>query len=314
MKYLVNMLIINFLMLTAAEVPAEEVPAEKSNASVGSVDSASSFSRDAAGRPMATTVEQVTPHLYYGKRQDDRDLAFGMARLTRETLPLWEKFLFGQYEESARALYDLVPAKEPPAMEAYALRKLFGLIDLENKDGVRAGLCAFRESLRIFRDYSYQPEIWIVYALSGNETNPTKPITPEQFRNIEMVLTVLTSPKFTAHMGIARTVYHEVAVFKGELLNHKHLSMAIHGFAARAMKLRHPSLVWMLTSPVAKMVEIIDKALLSEAKRGEEMPDIFAEIRSLAEYEWFSRHSYLLSTSGMSTHVIAIEALTGQFA
>lgn len=285
-------------------------------ASAESVDDTPRFSGDGARRPMATAVvTQASPDLYYGKRRaDDTDLAFGMARLTQATLPFWLDFVCGQYAACAKAWFELCPANLPPEKEEQ-LRRLFELIDLTespNKDGIRAGLCAFQESLRIFRDYNYQPEIWITYALSGAGIDPAQPITQALFPHIEMVVTVMTSPQVpvTAHMGITRTVYHEVAVFKKELPKHERLSIALHGFAAKTMKYIYPSKVWMVTAPVAKMADILQKVLPARSSATkDEITGIFAELPPL-EREWFLKHRYLEKPS----HAVSLDVLADQFA
>ena len=301
-------------------------------ASAVPVDGASSLSGDTARRPMTTAaIRQIAPHFYCAQRASDTDLTFGMVRLREETLPLWLDFVCGQYSACAQAWFSLCPREKPVEKdEEDKLRKFFDLINItklvdktrsDSENGIGAGLNAFTESLSIFKAYNYQPELWIAYALSGEKIPLDQPITKELFPHIEMVLTVLTSRKapFTVHMGIARTVYHEVAVFKGELRNHAHLSIALHGFAAKVIQKEHPLKFWMITSPVEKMAKIFRLALTGNIMPAEALfqtlsPALENMKQAPDEWKWFCAHHYLLIEGGMPSYAVSLEALAEKFA
>ena len=126
-------------------------------------------------------------------------------------------------------------------------------------NGIREGHVAFEESIRLYNNNS---QLWVVCALSGfgSEITPDK-MSENILPHIEMVMTVFSAPEvnFTMHMGIARTVYHEEAAFKGRLSKHKNISPDLHAFAAKIM-LSHHQKKWMCTRPVRTMRDILRDA------------------------------------------------------
>lgn len=191
-----------------------------------------------------------------------------MIRLTDDNFDLWKSFEKDQND----VCYRIWKENAPDDVEFEDLDKhiqsylnKITVTRLCTAESFEHGRMAFRESLRIFE--AFKAEIWIAYALAGEQVNPRHPITKNMFPHIEMALTVLTNREapFIVHMGIARTVYHEEAAFKRELPQHKNLSVSLHAFAAQATIMEYPHKVWMRTCPIRKMGKILEQALIKEA-------------------------------------------------
>lgn len=150
---------------------------------------------------------------------------------------------------------------------------------------------AFRHTLEMYADSqkkAIRPEIWISYALSGKDIDPSQPMHEGLFPHVEMVLTALTHPDVpvVVHMGIGRTPHNIKSFYNGVLPQHKGLSVPLHSFTAKAI-LETPQghdKVWMCTRPAWDMAAILDKSLPKgiTLKEGENnMPIIHKEDGSL---------------------------------
>ncbi len=128
----------------------------------------------------------------------------------------------------------------------------------KTRDPQNAG---FDHFLSVVDDYhnkviSANNELWILFA-----TN--KPIIqrigfPGDIDSVEMFCTVVTSPDafVTSHMGIARTCE---SLARPNIKRSLPMSIYLHSFGAKVMKMRDPKKAFMLTAPVMLMLSIVSK-------------------------------------------------------
>lgn len=180
--------------------------------------------------PYANTDDNIPPtnnriasDFFFEKRAED--LYFVMERVQPgHTMNFWHTFS-DKNNEAVSNLSDLSDQKNQGIAHA---AKLFSNI-LQKKD--------------LSKD-----ELWIAYV----SVEPVHKAGEVAYNNIEMVMTVSTAEDlpFTTHMAI-----HCALLFDKQ--SHNRISLALHAFAARAMKDLHPEKVYMITRPMKKMRELL---------------------------------------------------------
>ncbi|OJW54063.1 MAG: hypothetical protein BGO67_08350 [Alphaproteobacteria bacterium 41-28] len=283
-------------------------------------------------------VKKVKDNFYIGKRPQDTDLNFCAVLLTEQNYPKWKKFAEEQ-DKACLRIWNEIALDEFESLPLETKRFL-DVINVTRPSGsglsIAGGLIAFRESLNIYE--KYKSEVWIAYALAGNQIDPAQEITEKEFPHIEMVLTILTNSEapFTLHMGICRTVYFEEKAFKKELQQHSRLAIPLHAFAAQAMKLYDPRKDWMTTRPTFKMAAILNESLpkgsylkgMNEVDQAIQETDneliIYGqdeerllslplkEIKNDSNWGWYFSHSYFRGQP-LAQYVVNLETLASQF-
>ncbi len=106
-------------------------------------------------------------------------------------------------------------------------------------------------------------ELWIVYASNVPIKTKAKLAYNVDNPHIEMFVTVATTPDalITSHMGISRTYEAAQRLRQNPNLKQPDQSIHIHSFAAKVMKIRNPKKVYMLTTPVSAMRDILLKKM-----------------------------------------------------
>lgn len=134
---------------------------------------------------------------------------------------------------------------------------------------LNSGMYSFESSVN---NHSLDNQLWIAYT-STKDIEKAEDITRDE---IEMAVTVLTdkdSPMVT-HMGIGRSYHYLLgaaeALRKGKdgFKLHSNLSMFLHSFAARVIRMTDPEKLYMITSPIPAMRHIMLKALPQHAYMG----------------------------------------------
>lgn len=206
-----------------------------------------------------TIIRKINDNLYVANRAQDRDLSFVMTRLTDENLAVW----WNLHKRGSRLTnLDLCNLLEQVWDESWSEKQKKFILDIE------AGAMAFRSTLEMYEQSQgkpCRPEVWISYALSGTNIDPTQPMQEKLFEHVEMVVTALTQPgaPFVVHMGIGRTIYNMKKVYDNALPEHKNLSITLHAFTAKAIVStpQGADKIWLLTHPAASMAAIFRKHL-----------------------------------------------------
>lgn len=198
----------------------------------------SSYQQPAA--PLSEKVKMISNDLFEGKQEDD--LFFVMERFGETNGDFWIKFLSKENKLAARS---------------------FKKCSDKTLQNLVTGTTGSVESLKthlLVRD-CIPHELWILYASVKSVSDGT----PFSSDNIEMTCTVSTTPDapFVNHMGIARTM--RFAAYEIDTIRtHSNISMNLHSFGAKVMKIRYPEKIYMITTPMPIMEEIFIKSLGKE--------------------------------------------------
>jgi hypothetical protein len=165
----------------------------------------------------------------YEQRRDD--LFYVMARVTnKEQADTWI------------AIYDTMESKDWYGPLQKEIDKLIPVKKCHNTvpfGANSAGQSTIRDALETF--HTERPvDLWIAYVWSST-TTPTYPIRAIDVLNIELIMTVTTAAPYlyTWHMGITRSIIWQ---YNPAAVQHRHISVNLHCFAAGVMKRRYPSL------------------------------------------------------------------------
>ncbi len=221
-------------------------------------------------------VKKVNEYLFIGKKEPG--LFFVMERVDlsvpNSRLDFWTQYVLEEKKNHDRYRQewanDRIPNKE-------------GFIRFESRfQNLNGGLTSFESSVK---NHNLNNELWIAYT-SAKEIQKADEITPD---DVEMMVTILTdkdSP-MVIHMGITRCFHYLLKAMETERTResrkklteeqrqergitipsedefklHGSLSMGLHSFAAKVMRIRDEKKLYMITAPVPKMTEIMLKAL-----------------------------------------------------
>ena len=216
------------------------------------------------GMAPPSTIQKVNNNLYIARRVQDSDLTFALCRLTDDNLAVWWNLQgrngSSRGSEVVKELWDDNSKKNWTPDQ----KKFF-------TQGIEAGAMAFRHTLELYeasQGKAVRPEIWISYALSGKDVDPSQSMRESLFPHLEMVLTALTHPDVPVviHMGIGRTPHNTKSFYNGILPQHKGLAVPLHSFTAKAIleTSQGHDKVWMHTAPTFDMAAILDRSLPKE--------------------------------------------------
>lgn len=183
------------------------------------------------------------------------------ANVPNSRLGFWQEYVKAEkwnYSEYAQMCYD---GKIPRGKGFLIQNPLTArLID---------GITSFETSVN---NYYSNNQLWIAYT-STKDIETAGDITRDE---IEMAVTVLTdkdSPMVT-HIGIGRSYHYLLqaaeAIREGKqgFKLHSNLSMFLHSFAARVIRMTDPEKLYMITAPVPAMRDIMLKVLPHNAYVG----------------------------------------------
>lgn len=211
-----------------------------------------------------SAFEEVTPD-FYRAQIPDRDLWLVMERITDENIKGWRTY--ANVQANSR-------------MISHTSRYL----NYKNGGSTQDGVCHFKE---VLHDVDHEVnEVWVAYITAVDKpvyvkdkfkgyccasavlADDIEKIFSEEetaqianyINQIKMFVTIFSSPaaKITSHMGI--TFPCESTYFPKE----KGISMFLHSFAAKVMKIRNPERRLMVNAPVGVMEVILAKTLQPE--------------------------------------------------
>jgi hypothetical protein len=188
-------------------------------------------------------LKKIDDDLYVGKVADDFYLA--MERVDSNNLDMWLEY-----------------AKKQVSWVDEARNKGLRLKYLPSSYGSNG----FKDVIEGYKKGTINPdynELWVAYV--SNIPISEKANLADENPHIEMFVTVITSPHavITSHMGISRTWEAALDLEQETPLRKKHpdQSIHLHSFAAKIMKMRYPCKVYMLTTPLKVMREILVKKM-----------------------------------------------------
>jgi hypothetical protein len=130
------------------------------------------------------------------------------------------------------------------------------------------GLYSFR---RVLSNISHIDELWVVFACQ-NEIGKVEDIAADQ---IEIAVTLSTdrAAPMVTQMGISRSFQYLLKALRSydvnEYIIHKNLSSQLLSFAAAMMLTEHPEKLYMITTPVEVMRNLMLKAFPNRAFEGD---------------------------------------------
>lgn len=223
------------------------------------VESSQSFEEGKSQKYVAG-VKKINDYLYIGKKEDG--LYFVMERIdeavpnSESRLQFWRNYV--KSENSGHGNYKKAWSQRDGNLPR-------GFLLFPGRAGrLDDGLYSFEESLN---KYYTNNELWVAYV----STLEPKKADDIQADNIEMAVSIMTNPEapMVVHMGISRSFNYllnaldevEKETQKRKFPLHKDLAMGLHSFAAKVMLLRDPQKIYMVTSPVPMMRDIMTKAI-----------------------------------------------------
>jgi hypothetical protein len=183
-------------------------------------------------------VTKINDGLYVGKVEDEFYMA--MERIYDDNIDGWLEYANAQIEKRMCAK-DL---------------KYLPTVD---------GSSHFRMTLDFYKRgiITRENELWVAYASRDPVRSKANLKDLKYISSIEMFVTVVTSQDalITSHMGISRTFEAALDLQQAPPKHRKHPNQSIHlhSFAAKVITIRDPRKVYMLTSPVPIMLEILLK-------------------------------------------------------
>ena len=112
----------------------------------------------------------------------------------------------------------------------------------KTKQDTGLATAAFLEAL----EYSHERDVYVAYISSTTLSTRTA--------QIEMAMTVTASDPISSHMGIFRNLHYTAT-------KHSHISMKLHGYAAKAISELYKGIKFMVNFPMANMLSIMQEAL-----------------------------------------------------
>lgn len=230
MKYR-NLLFCLCLILAAPIAKGSELPEHQGEAVVNSVPKVT---------PTFSGVKKQNEYLYTAKKEND--LYFVMERIDNavpdSNYSFWKQFIKEEDMATGRCL-------------KYSVKHLVPALTI-------GGLGGFRASL----DFNTNNEFWVAYACQ-REVTKDHPVT---VNDIEMYVSILTTEDapMVLHMGISRSFQNWIRSREDKsckFVEHKGISVFLHSFAAKVIKMRHPKKLYMITAPAGKMLSIFKNAL-----------------------------------------------------
>jgi hypothetical protein len=150
------------------------------------------------------------------------------------------------------------------------LRKNFGVLDIAGFGGKPADMLL--KCLRYFK----KSDFWVA-SVWDKKPDPNQP--PKEMGDLlntaRMMVSVTTHPEvpFQMHMGI----FANPVVVRDQKARPKDLSIELHAFAAKAMKMHDSEKMYMITAPLPVMLEILKKKLGKDCIVGARVPDSVRE-------------------------------------
>lgn len=209
-------------------------------------------------------IKKMSDDFYIGKMAD-KGPYFIMERIDEKSanhqrLKFWQKFA-----DDEKKYHDIYK-KDYWANERVPNEKGRGFLSFSDRSD---RLSDALDSFKISMGYSKDNELWICYA-SRKLAKSSLEISHD---DIELAFTLMTTKDapMTTHMGINRSFNYLINAIKERELEkdtsnylfpvHGNLSVPLHSFAAKVMKIIYPEKVYMITSPVHKMKKILENAL-----------------------------------------------------
>ena len=210
----------------------------------------------ASGR-RSQTFQKIHEGLYVAQREGDLPY-FVLERVTQDSFRNWDLYAEMQEEAYSRIVHLLFSSR----------MRFHDLSDLQNRQREQAEkkfgkvrewirqaadpISKFKSCLKFYK----KSEVWVAYAI---RKRPDQEFNPLDTSKVEMAVAVLTSEEapFVLHMGISRGLMH---LETGEEAT-PGLSIKLHAFAGQVMRKIDPSKKYLITTPLLKMRELIEKAL-----------------------------------------------------
>lgn len=199
--------------------------------------------------------------LYYAKKSND--LFFVFEKVTKDNHEQWRGYVQEQskllnyyspritfYEDQENL--DLLTNSDQRELYEALLRQEAVI------RGMSDPLDFFKKIICSYKIGDSEHELFVAYVTNQE---PKRSFNLSDLSNIEISVGVLTHPEapFQTHIGIARGMKYIVSRKE----SHRNLATSLHCFSAKAMQLAHPGKVYMITTPMTKMSEIL-KHKLSE--------------------------------------------------
>jgi hypothetical protein len=232
------------------------------------------------------SIEKKNDGLYVGEIAGKFYVA--LERINEDNLNTWLKYSRNQHRYISKKI-----------------KKGEQLMYLPNANGAKS----FKQVLECYKKNSikHTNELWIAYASRKEVTGKAFLQVNSKKTDIEMYMTVITSPNafITSHMGISRTWEMAEDLEKNPQKKHKYQSLYLHAFAARVMRQIDSKKIYMMTAPNELMYKILLKKL--------PLDSIFLENHDFSHFSVESNTFYLFTLSGEPLVVFNELTLTYQW-